>query len=51
MTEEENLKELPITIETARKFFNKRQMSFIIKLYKNVYKEGFLNGCMIKDKV
>lgn len=49
MTEEENLNEIPITIETARKYFNKRQMSFIIKLYKNVYKEGFLNGTKIKQ--
>ena len=39
-----DVKEVPITIETAHQFFNKRQMSFIVKLYKRVYKEGFLNG-------
>jgi len=37
-------KEVPITIETAHQFFSKRQMNFIVKLYKSVYKEGFLNG-------
>lgn len=47
MKHEFDLKQVPITIETAHQFFNKRQMSFIIKLYKNVYKEGFINGAKL----
>jgi len=46
---EENLKEIPITIETAHQFFNKRQMSFIVKMYKDNYKLGFKHGMKIKS--
>lgn len=41
---EENLKEVPVTIETAHQFFNKRQMRFIVKMFKENYRQGFLNG-------
>lgn len=44
MKPETDIKEVPITIETAHQFFNKRQMAFIVKMFKQNYKEGFLNG-------
>lgn len=45
---EENLKEVPVTIETAHQFFNKRQMRFIVKMFKENYRQGFLNGMKMK---
>lgn len=44
MKQEPDIKETPITIETAHQFFNKRQMRFIVKMVKENYKEGFKNG-------
>lgn len=44
----ESLKEVPITIETAHQFFNKRQMRFIVKMFKENYRQGFLNGMKMK---
>lgn len=49
--QEEDLKEVPITMETVHKFFTKRQISFIMKLYKDVYKQGFANGMKINKLI
>jgi len=44
---ETDIKQVPITVETAHQFFNKRQMAFIVKMIKASYKQGFLNGMKI----
>lgn len=49
--EEIDLKEVPITIETAHQFFNKRQMRFIVTLKKDEYKQGYKNGMMINKAI
>lgn len=49
MKPEIDIKEVPITIETAHQFFNKRQMRFIVKMKKEEYKQGFLNGMKMKS--
>ena len=48
MIQEIDIKEVPITIETAHQFFNKREMRFIVKMKKEEYKQGFLNGMKMK---
>ena len=44
---EPDIKQVPITTQTAHQFFNKRQMAFIVKMVKASYKQGFLNGMKI----
>lgn len=48
MTTEPDIKEVPITADTAHQYFNKRQMAFIVKMYKENYKLGFKHGMMMK---
>jgi len=42
---------VPITVETAHQFFNKRQMEFIRRLKKEEYKQGFLNALKMKTAI
>lgn len=37
-----------ITVENAHRFFTKRQLRFIIKIIKENYKKGFLNGMKLE---